>query len=259
MISLQQLSYQVGHKHLLQPISVQFESGQIHALMGANGAGKTTLLKCLAQDHPIAPGLVVWQGQDLTAWSAEKMAQTRAVLSQNQSLNFSFSVGQIVMMGLSQNATLLPNQYATAFDALMAVFDLSALQARDYLTLSGGEQQRCQFARVLAQIYRLDGQYAGYWLLLDEWTNGLDLHHQQKLAGHLRQWRQQGMGIIMVAHDLNLVLQLADYGYLLKQGELVDFAPPNELLTPEKLLPVFDVEVLRLSQNNHQWLQVFSQ
>jgi iron complex transport system ATP-binding protein len=121
-----------------------------------------------------------------------------------------------------------------AIQQVMAQTDCTALAQRDYRQLSGGEQQRVQLARVLAQLWQPEP--SPRWLFLDEPTSALDLYHQQHTLRLLRSLtRQQPLAVCCVLHDLNLAALYADRILLLHQGHLVADGTPQEVLQTEVL------------------------
>jgi len=119
-----------------------------------------------------------------------------------------------------------------------------ALEDRFYPTLSGGEQQRVQFARALAQIWHKQTQ-ANRYLLLDEPTSSLDLAHQHRMLSLVRDLTEQNVGIFCVMHDLNLAAQYADHILVLKNGQQIAYGAPTTALTPEIVSSTFGIEVLQ--------------
>ncbi len=221
-IEVTSLAFSVRHNAMLQQVDARFSAGQIHVILGQNGAGKSTLLRCLSKELTPTAGSIQWHGQPLSSMSYAQLALQRGVLSQSVELSFSFTVEQLVRLGIEVRGHCEQAQYV--IETVLQVCDMQHLQGRDYLTLSGGEQKRAQLARVLAQIWPVDtqipGAFKGTWLLLDEWTAGLDIKHQQQLGRYFKQWVQQGLGIIMVLHDIPFAAQLADCCLILKSGRV---------------------------------------
>jgi len=103
--------------------------------------------------------------------------------------------------------------------------------------LSGGERQRAVLARALATEARV--------LLLDEPTANLDLAHQAAILSLVRRrCDQKKVAAVVVTHDLNLAAEFADYVLLMREGKAVGFGAPQEVLKPELLQKVFDLEIL---------------
>ncbi|MET4105964.1 heme ABC transporter ATP-binding protein [Hymenobacter sp. UYP22] len=240
MFAVENLTYQTGRKTLLQQVSFRARPGELLAVVGANGAGKSTLLRLLSGDLQPTSGHVQLDGQPLADIPAAELARRRAILTQQHTLSLAFPVAELVMMGRYPHFRGQP----TALDhwiveAALSTVGLAALAARSYPTLSGGEQQRAQLARVLAQVWEApDG-----FLLLDEPLTGLDLHHQHHTLDIARGLTARGFGVIAVLHDLNLAAQYADRLLLLHQSQPVAYGSPEQVLTCENIHRAFQLEV----------------
>ncbi|MCF6345895.1 MAG: heme ABC transporter ATP-binding protein [Thiomicrorhabdus sp.] len=247
-IQVTDLEVRVANTVLLRHISCAFNSGNIYAILGQNGAGKSTLLKCLSHEILPSKGTVTWNNRLLNQFSYRELAHQRAVLSQSSELAFSFTVEALVQLG-EEVVQRLYKEAIQVINIVLKVCDLESLRHRDYLTLSGGEQKRAQLARVLAQIWPNDDKkeggvnFLGKWLFLDEWTAGLDIKHQQSLARYFKQWAEQGLGIIMVLHDVSFAAQLADRCLMLKGGKVFAEGDVNQVLTQPILTEALEMQV----------------
>jgi len=258
----EELHYRLEGATLLSEASGRFEAGRIHAILGQNGAGKSTLLRCLTKERPASSGRVVLAGHDLQSLSYRELALRRAVLPQNPSLVFAFQVEQLVGLGFDVQHWSSDSR-AIAMQAILQACDLVHLAKRDYLSLSGGEQQRAHLARVLAQIWPKNPDasqpFAGKWLFLDEWSDGLDLKHQVRLSALLRQWVKQGLSVVMILHDLNQIMQWADDCLMLKQGRVFTYGSVPEVMTPENIESVLGVSVRVLQSEDSVSTMIFPQ
>lgn len=241
-LAAQNLSFRVGSRALVHDVSLSVRPGQVVAVVGPNGAGKSTLLKMLSGDIQPHRGEVSLNDKSLTAWGKRDRAKLRAVLPQNTSLNFGFTVKEVVLIGRSPHVRGFerPLDHAIAYEALCAA-KIEHLAERVYTTLSGGEQQRVQLARVLAQIWENNGPR---YLLLDEPTNNLDLTHQHGTLDIAAEFARNGVGVLAILHDLNLAAQYADDILILKHGEQVAYGTPNTILTAETIRHAFDMPVM---------------
>ncbi len=179
MLSAKNISYQIDGKYLLQDVTVNFEAGKLNLILGPNGAGKSTLIKILCnQIQPSGSGVVFYGEKDIRKTNNAELARVRSVLSQNIELAFPLTVSEVVMMGRYPHFTGKPTarDYAACEEA-MRFFDVFEMEGRNYLTLSGGEKQRINFARVISQIwYPIADNYR--YLILDESLTFLDIHYQ---------------------------------------------------------------------------------
>ena len=237
------IHFSVGKTSILEDVSVEVKAGEVVALCGPNGAGKSTLLKIASGELRPDAGRVNLLGRALEEWSPRSAAKVRAKLSQDSHLSFSFTAREVVEMGRFPHQTDAQNPEIVR--QCMDRVDISALADRDYTTLSGGEKQRVHMARVLAQLTCESD--ASKLLLLDEPTSALDLRHQEvalSLAYDL--CREQGFGVLVVLHDLNLAAAWADRVVILKEGKVRCQGTPEAVLTEEALHEIYDVEVVVL-------------
>ncbi len=240
MLQANSLTYRIGPKGLLQNVSLTARPGEVLAIVGANGAGKSTLLKVLSGDLKPSAGEVVFEGKPLAQWPPAALARRRAVLTQQHTLALAFQVRELALLGRYPYFGGQPTAHDHAVvAAALDLVGLRQLAEREYPTLSGGEQQRAQLARVLAQVWEAEKGF----LLLDEPLTGLDLRHQHHTLAVARQLARRGFGVIAVLHDLNLAAQYADQVLMLHQGRPVASGTPAEVLTPDYIQLGFGIEV----------------
>ena len=230
MLAMRNVHVRLGGSRLLTDVSLAVASGEVVAVVGPNGAGKTTLLKAACGDVVPTGGEVVLNDRRLQAWHRRERARIMAVLPQESTLAFPFTVLEVVMMGRTPHDTGSKQDQAIARAALEAA-GMAAFQERIYPTLSGGERQRVHVARVLAQVWEepVDGPR---YLLLDEPTASLDLAYQHHTLETFRQFAARGAGVLAVLHDLNLAAQFADRIVVLRDGHQLACGCPRAVLTP---------------------------
>jgi iron complex transport system ATP-binding protein len=243
MIVAQNISLIKGCQQILQQINCEIRPGEVLAVIGTNGAGKSSLLRAIAGQESIS-GQVTLNGTSLPDWPLEELAKQRAVLSQQLHLPFAMPVLEVVKLGrYPYQQTERPAQSMAVARACLQQVGMAAFEQRDLLTLSGGEQQRVHFARVLAQISQA-GTAQHRYLLLDEPTASLDLAQQHQLCALLRQLaHKRSLGIFIILHDMNLAARYADRILLLWQGQLLAVGPPAEVLTTPNLQRAFGIAV----------------
>lgn len=231
---------------LLDGVDVDVPAGQVTAVLGPNGAGKTSLLRVLCGELSPQQGSVTLNGRPLAACPVAERARHLAVLPQQSALNFPFTAAEVVMLGRTPHATGQDIDRQVVAQALATV-DLESLAQRVYTRLSGGEKQRVHLARVLAQIACADtrGQSASAprFLLLDEPTAAFDLAHQAMTLNIIAQLAEQGIGVFIVLHDLNLAARCADSVVLLRDGAIAAAGAPADVLNAAVIEQVFDVRV----------------
>lgn len=241
-IATEHVSVEISGKTILSDVSLTVQLGELLAVVGPNGAGKSTLLKVLCGELEPSRGAVLIEDKPLGRWPKRQLAQRRAVLPQQSSLSFGFSVLEVVLLGRTPHLQGIESRrdYEIATDA-MRLTNTEQFAKRVYTTLSGGERQRVQLARVLTQIWESDQQR---YLMLDEPTNNLDLHYQHSMLALARRFADDGAGVLAILHDLNLAAQYADRILLLDKGRVVSVGPPEAVLTPERIRQTFNVDVM---------------
>ncbi len=226
-----------GGRALISDISLRVEAGEVLAVVGPNGAGKSSLLRGLAGEMRPAAGAVALCGRALADWPARALARRRAVVSQRVALAFPMTAAEVVALGrLPWHGTAEAARDAAAIGAAMERMGIAALARRAYATLSGGEQQRVQAARALAQI---DGADRPAALLLDEPTASLDAAHRAALLRALRRLAAEGTAVLVVLHDLNEAGFVADRVALLAEARCRAIGPPLRTLDPALLAEVY--------------------
>lgn len=248
MLIATDLVFRANGKALIDGISARFEPGRLHLILGPNGAGKSTLIKLLARLLRPEKGHVLYDGTDAAHWHERELAQRRAVLSQAVEVAFSMPVRELVLMGRYPHFGARPGVSDQGIcDEVMRFFDVTEMADRSYGTLSGGEKQRVQFARVLAQIWR-PLERATRYLFLDEPLTFLDIRHQIDFMGKVRQFAvQKDVVVVGVIHDLNLAAQCADRLLLLDRGRILSEGSTREVLTEEHLRTAFAVAPVLLT------------
>ncbi len=229
MIEAKTISVNIDEKLILQNVSCTLASG-VTCILGQNGAGKSTLLKCLSGGVSVDAGVVEFDGHDIAKCNIRELARKRAVLGQSLDVGFPFRAIDIVMMGRAPFIVTSEKPYdvEVAEQALRRV-GAYALKDRSYSTLSGGEKQRVQIARVLAQLDFTAADLSGKYLFLDEPTSALDVKHQREVIELIGELREKGLSILAVMHDINISCEIADNLILLKAGQVLGHSKANDL------------------------------
>ena len=232
---------EIGQASLLDRVDLRIAGGEMVAIVGPNGAGKSTLLRVLSSDLRPTRGHVQLSGRDLKAYGPAELALRRAMLSQHVSVSFPFTVEEIVRMGRGSQSIAASQALV---DAAIDEVDLHDFRHRELPTLSGGEQQRAHFARVLVQLACGEAVHGPGVLLLDEPTSSLDLKHQIALVEIAQRRARAGTAVIAVLHDLNLAVRFADRIVVLQNGRLKAEGAPVDTITGDVLRSVFGIDVV---------------
>jgi len=228
-----------GHERVLKGVDLTVEKGAFVGLIGPNGAGKSTLLRILTGVLEPTAGNVRLLGRPVSAYDSRDRARHMAVVPENPSVPFTFTVEELVLMGRTPYTSLLggndEHDRATAHRAMVAT-DTLHLASRPISTLSAGERQRAFLAQGLAQEPEV--------LVLDEPTVHLDLRQRMALFELLSCLnRDSGITVVTVLHDINIASQYCTRLALLDAGRIVAEGPPDEVLTPESLRDSYGVRV----------------
>ena len=234
-------SCHVGEKQILRDVSLQIRRGEYVSIVGPNGAGKTTLLK--AFDRMMVgrvTGELLICGTPWTGWKQSRLARLTAFVPQADSRVVPFTVEQFLLMcrypHLTPFASLSPEDYAKVRAAMVGTgTEMFAQRRLD--TLSSGERQKVYIAAALAQ-------GADIWLL-DEPTTFLDYHHQAEILALVAAANKQfGVTIVAVTHDLNNAVLESNRILALRDGAVVFFDAPDQIMNPEALRRIYGTELL---------------
>lgn len=259
MLRAEDIEVRLGRTRALNGVSVSARAGEVVAVLGPNGSGKSTLMRVMSGELAPRRGQVLQDDRPLGAWPRRELAAHRAVLPQSTAISFPFRALQVVLLGRSPHAGASSRADDLEVATLaMRETEVTHLADRVYPTLSGGEQQRVQMARVLAQIWPSGPADGARYLLLDEPTSSLDIAHQHSVLETARRFAGRGMGVLVVLHDLNLAAIYADRLCVLKAGRLVLDGPPAQVLTPETVHDVFDLSVTVIHHPTRGWPQLLA-
>jgi len=242
MIAARDLVVSRGGRRILDLEEITVAPGQLFGILGPNGAGKSTLLRILAGELRPDSGEARLDGVPLAAWGAGALARRRAVLPQASTLGFPLRAEEVVALGRLPHAGR--GERHQAVRAAMAEAGVAHLAQRSHATLSGGEQQRVQLARVLAQLHGVPP--AESVLFLDEPTSALDLPHQHAIMAVAAARARAGATVVAVLHDLNLAARHCGRLLLMAGGRRVAEGPPADLLTPALVQRAYGIAMRRL-------------
>lgn len=237
---------------VLDGTEFKVEQGDLVALLGANGAGKSTLLRCISRILKPTGGQIILDGRELQKFNSKEAARLMAVVPQETTADFDFSVEDIVMMGRFPYLRRFQKENQDDYDIVQQAMEMTGvnhLADRSIATLSGGEKQRVIMARAVSQQPEV--------LLLDEPTANLDIGYQSmllELASRLN--REQGVTVIAAIHDINLAVHHFSRFILLSDGKVLAAGRPEEVITPENIHKSYGVPASTYRHPLHGVLQI---
>ncbi|MDF2563827.1 MAG: Iron-chelate-transporting ATPase [Massilibacillus sp.] len=233
-LTLQNIEVTVEKKKIIKSISLSVGKGDFVGIIGPNGGGKSTLLKAVYRVLKPSNGTIMFGGENMQNISLHTSAKQMGVVGQFNTVNFDFTVMEMVLMGRMPHKKVFnadtQEDYKIALQALIQVGMQEAVN-RQFVTLSGGEKQRIILARALAQ--------QPQFLVLDEPTNHLDIKYQLQLLSIVK---SLGIGALAALHDLNLAAMYCTKLYVLKNGCLIASGTPREVLTKERIRDIYEID-----------------
>ncbi|MBM7766682.1 MULTISPECIES: ATP-binding cassette domain-containing protein [Glutamicibacter] len=237
MITLNSVSKQYSSTVSIGPVSLEIPTGGITALVGPNGAGKSTMLTMVGRLLGIDQGSIEVSGYDVSKTNSKDLAKIVSILRQENHFVTRLTVRQLVGFGRYPHSKgRLTQADEEIISRSIDFLDLGELEGRYLDELSGGQRQRAYVAMVLAQDTDT--------VLLDEPLNNLDMKHSVVMMQHLqRAARELNRTIVIVLHDINFAGHYADYICAMKQGKVVHFGTPTQIMQDEILSEVFETPV----------------
>jgi iron complex transport system ATP-binding protein len=235
-LELRDLCVDIAGRRIVTGIGFAVPGGTFAGLLGPNGSGKSTILKTIYRVHRPARGQVLMDGRDLLAMRPREAARRIAVVAQEFTLEFDFTVAELVMIGRTPHKRAFgrddDSDRAIAEQAIERV-GCQHLAHRGFSTLSGGEKQRVLIAQALAQ--------GADHLILDEPTSHLDIRYQVEILELVA-----GLGVTVLAaiHDISLAALFCDTVHLISGGQLITGGPPERVLTAATVRAAYGTEVL---------------
>ena len=237
VFSLENVSFQVGERVLLQPLTLALPKHRICGLIGHNGSGKSTLIKLLARQHKASSGVISFSGQALADWDHRGFARKVAYLPQQLPTAAGMTVRELVELGRYPWHGALGRFSARDGEKVqgaMELTDVVGFSERAVDSLSGGERQRVWLAMLVAQ----DSEC----LLLDEPVSALDIAHQIEVLKLVRNLSEQrGLSVVVVLHDINMAGRFCDDLIALKGGRLLANDVAAEVMRAETLGAIYGI------------------
>ncbi|HEX4683056.1 MAG TPA: ABC transporter ATP-binding protein [Gemmatimonadaceae bacterium] len=227
--------YPRANRDALAGVALEALRGRLTAVVGPNGSGKSTLVRALIGRVQVGAGRVLVNDSPI----ADRIGFARrvAVVTQREELAFPLSVEEYVALGRFPHlggwrGAGSTDRAAVARAMERAGVDAFARDQRTLTELSGGEWQRVRLARALAQ--------EGEALVLDEPTTFLDVAHEMAVFELLHQLAADGLAVLLVSHQLNLVARFADEIVLLAGGRVAAAGSPDDVMQAAVLERVYE-------------------
>lgn len=251
-IDIEGLSWGVPGRRIIHDVTARLEPGDMVGLVGPNGSGKSSLLRCVVGLRVPQSGRVLLDGVDVATLPRRDLAHRVAFVEQTGASPDEMTVADVVALGRLPHRGRWRGPSRRDDEivaAAMQRLEILPLAARRWTQISGGEQQRAQIARALAQEPRC--------LVLDEPTNHLDIRHQLDL---LQRLRDSGLTVVVSLHDLTLAARYCDRVLVLQDGRLIVDGEPGQALTPQVIRSAFDVDaVVGVGPRGDQSLALYPQ
>ncbi len=216
-------------------VSFSADRGAVTAIVGPNGSGKSTLVRALLRRIPLETGNISVGGVPIQRVSQRTLACQLAIVTQREESHFAQPVRDAVALGRYPHQGPWRAAFAedeAAVNRGIALAGVGNLAERSTAELSGGEWQRVRLARALAQ--------GGSALVLDEPTTFLDVSHEMAAFELLASLARDGMAVLVISHQLNLVARFAGSIIVLHHGRVVASGTPDDVMRASVLESVYD-------------------
>lgn len=244
-LSINDLCFSYGRKEILKDISCELNiDGTIVALMGPNGSGKSTLMAQLCRTLKGSSGSITIDSRPIEDFSIDEYSRLTAYMAQQSRISLPYTVWEILLMGRHPHRSLYAGRVTDTdlaiIEDVVIRCELEDLIENSVQELSGGERQRVLFAKTLVQTPSI--------YLLDEPFSQMDIYYQHRCMTILRdEVREKKRSALVILHDLELADIYSDTSILMKNGSIVTNGPSRDVLGPENLKHVFNIDFTRES------------
>jgi len=237
---LKDVHFRYNSQWCLEGIDFELKKGEILGIIGPNGSGKSTLLKIMDGLLKIHKGEILLMNKPISSYRRGDIARCIAMVPQEETFRFPFSVSEVVLMGRFPHSGLFPFEGKEDLEITHQSMHLTGtldLATRSIHELSGGEKQRVLIARALTQRAQI--------ILLDEPTSFLDIRHKVEIFELISSLAlTQGLSVIVVSHDISLAAQYCHRMLLLDKGSVYKIGEPAGVITADNISTVYQCPVL---------------
>lgn len=237
MIKLINVLKQYSKEVQIGPLDLEIPKANITSIIGPNGAGKSTALLMIGRLLDMDQGHIQVGGMDVALTDSRELAKLLSILRQENHFVTKLTVRQLVGFGrFPYTKGRLTEEDEEIISKYIDFLGMTELENRFLDELSGGQRQRAYVAMVLAQ----ETEY----VLLDEPLNNLDVARSVQMMQHLKRAAEElGRTIVTVIHDINFAARYSDRICAMKDGKIVAFGTPDEILQEELLSEIFETKI----------------
>lgn len=237
MLEVQHLSFSYSQRAVLRDISFSIPQGRLVSLLGPNGTGKSTLFRCILNLLTGFKGRVLIDGVDTGNISLPQLAKLIAYIPQVHYPAFNYTVLDMVLMGTSAHlsAFSVPGmKELERAQASLALLGIEELAQRNYMQISGGEQQLVLIARAISQDSKL--------LIMDEPTASLDFGNQARVMQCIKNLVKQGYTILQATHNPNQAFAYSDQIIAMQGGHIIADGAPDDVVDAELINELYGIK-----------------
>ncbi|WRS28662.1 ABC transporter ATP-binding protein [Oscillospiraceae bacterium MB08-C2-2] len=248
-IEVHGVTYTAAGRPILNDVSMEVGEGEFVGVIGPNGSGKSTLLKNIYKVLSPAKGKILLYGQDIQKLTNRQAASRLAVVAQENSANFDFTVEEVVSMGRYPSKKMLDTldeQDSAIIQQVIRSVGIEAFAKHSFLHLSGGEKQRALIARAMAQQTEI--------IVLDEPTNHLDIGSQ---IHTLRMLKSSGKTILAALHDLGTASRCCDRIYVMQEGAILCSGKPKDIITKPLIEALYHIQADIFDHNEKLFIDFY--
>lgn len=237
MIKIEKLEKNYSREVKIGPIDLEIPKGGFTSIIGPNGAGKSTTLLMVGRLLDKDSGNIFIEENNIDETKTDLLAKKIAILRQENHFVTKLTVRQLVGFGrFPYSKGRINTEDEEIISKYIDFLGLKELENRYLDELSGGQRQRVYVAMVLAQ----ETDY----VLLDEPLNNLDIRRSQEMLNHLYKiTREFKKTIVTVLHDINFAAKYSDYILCMKEGKVIKFGKPEEVMKKEVLSELFNTDI----------------